>query len=272
MREIKQLHPKLQAKISELISICEQQGLKIGIGECVRTVAEQDKLYAQGRTTSGNKVTNAKGSTYSSMHQWGIAFDFYRNDGKGSYYSDTDGFFTKVGQIGKSIGLEWGGDWKSIKDKPHFQLANWGSTTNKLKSIYKTPQVFMKTWTDKSISYSSQIQDIGWQGYVSNGEISGTIGQGKRLEAIKITTNNGVISYKTHIQDLGWIDTVDNNKVSGTVGQGKRMEAIIINCDFPIKYRVHVQDYGWMDWKPNGQIAGTVGQAKRIEAIQIEVA
>lgn len=145
MRDITKLHPLLQEKATQLVSECVKNGLIIAIGECVRTVVEQDALYSKGKTKPGIKVTNAKGSTYSSMHQWGIAFDFYRNDGKGAY-NDTDGFFTKVGKIGKSIGLEWGGSWISIKDKPHFQLPNWGSTPTKLKKQYGTPDKFMKTW------------------------------------------------------------------------------------------------------------------------------
>jgi uncharacterized repeat protein (TIGR02543 family) len=151
MRDIKQLHPVLQQKIAELQELCSKKGLKIGISECLRTVEEQNELYAQGRTKPGNIVTNANGSTYSSMHMWGTACDFYRNDGKGAYY-DNDGFFTKVGKLGQSIGLEWGGSWKSIVDKPHFQLPDWGSTPTLLKSTYKMPENFFKTWT-YSIEY-----------------------------------------------------------------------------------------------------------------------
>lgn len=145
MRDITKLHPKLQDKIAELEVLCKKNGLKIKITECLRTVAEQDALYAQGRTKPGKIVTNAKGSTYSSMHLWGVAVDVCRDDGKGAYY-DNDGFFTKVGKLGQSIGLEWGGSWKSIVDKPHFQLPDWGSTTSKLKSLYGTPENFFKTW------------------------------------------------------------------------------------------------------------------------------
>ena len=152
-RDITQLHPELQEKIKLLKGKCEKQGLKIGISECLRTVSEQDALYAKGRTTSGSIVTNAKGSTYSSCHQWGIAVDFYRNDGKGAYY-DKDGFFSKVGKIGVSIGLEWGGNWKSIKDNPHFQLPQWGSSTSKLKKLYGTPEKFKATW-NKSTTKST---------------------------------------------------------------------------------------------------------------------
>lgn len=145
MRNIDDLHPRLQSLVAKLKTECEKQGLKIGIGECLRTIEEQNALYAKGRTAPGSIVTNAKGSSYSSMHQWGVAFDFYRNDGKGVYI-DNDGFFTKVGKIGAALGLEWGGDWKSVVDKPHFQLPDWGSGPSKLKKTYGTPNKFIATW------------------------------------------------------------------------------------------------------------------------------
>ena len=135
MRDITLCHPRLQCLAAELIKECEKQGLQIKIGETLRTTAEQDALYAQGRSKPGKIVTNAKGSSYSSYHQWGVAFDIYRADGCGAYY-DTDGFFSKVGVIGVSIGLEWGGSWKSIVDKPHFQLPDLGSSTSGIKKIY----------------------------------------------------------------------------------------------------------------------------------------
>lgn len=153
MRNISDLHPKLQEKVRELVKKCADKGIKIGIGECVRTVEEQDAFYAKGRTTAGSVVTNAKGSSYSSMHQWGVAVDFYLimdvdKDGKTSddAFNDATGLFEEVGKIGKSIGLEWGGDWKTIKDKPHFQLPDWGSTVALLKKKYGTPKKFMESW------------------------------------------------------------------------------------------------------------------------------
>lgn len=150
MRDITMCHPALQEKANQLIKLCKEQNLIIGINECYRTIAEQDELYAKGRTKPGNIVTNAKGSNYSSHHQWGTAFDFHRNDGKGAY-NDSDGFFSKVGKIGESIGLEWGGSWTSPVDKPHFQLPDWGSTTSQLKKIYGTPDNFKKTWNIEPI-------------------------------------------------------------------------------------------------------------------------
>lgn len=145
MRDITLCHPRLQQLASKLTSECKKQNLKIKIGETLRTAAEQDALYAQGRTKPGNIVTNAKGSTYSSQHQWGIAFDFFRNDGSGAY-NESGKFFEKVGAIAKSIGLSWGGDWKNPVDRPHLYLGDWGSTTAKLKQQYGTIEKFKKTW------------------------------------------------------------------------------------------------------------------------------
>lgn len=145
MRDITMCHPRLQELAGRLTEECKKQGLIIKIGECWRTVQEQNELYAQGRTKPGAIVTNAPGSSYSSQHQWGIAFDFYRADGKGAYNEDGN-FFGRVGAIGTRLGLAWGGDWHSIVDKPHLYLPDWGSTTAILRQRYGTPDRFKQTW------------------------------------------------------------------------------------------------------------------------------
>lgn len=157
-RDIKQLHPRLQEKVAELKALCEKEGLVLGIGDCFRSAAEQDALYAQGRTTAGSIVTNSNGSSYSSQHQWGIAFDFFKNV-KGHEYDDAS-FFKKVGKLAKSIGLAWGGDWTGFVDKPHLYLPDWGSTTTKLKNQYGTFENFKKTWTEqKSTTKKKSLED-----------------------------------------------------------------------------------------------------------------
>ncbi|MGI6007374.1 MAG: peptidoglycan-binding protein [Ruminococcus sp.] len=148
-RDISKCHPRLQKKAAQLKKTCADKGYAIEIGESFRSVSEQDALYAQGRTQPGQIVTNARGSSYSSMHQWGVAFDFYRNDGTGAY-NEAGRFFENVGQIGKTLGLEWGGDWSSPVDRPHFQLPDWGSTPSLLKKQYGTYEAFKKTWGSKT--------------------------------------------------------------------------------------------------------------------------
>ena len=157
MRNVSQLHHELKKKVVKLQKECLKAGIKIKIGECVRTVAEQNALYAKGRNgVPGPIVTKAKGTDYRSMHQWGVAFDFLLDtdvdkDGKKSddVFNNATKLFNKVGAIGKKLGLEWGGDWKSIKDLPHFQLPDWGSTATQLKKKYGTPDKFKETWDDK---------------------------------------------------------------------------------------------------------------------------
>lgn len=172
MRDITLCHPRIQTLAAKLIAECAKQGLKIATSETYRTVEEQNALYAQGRTTPGKIVTNAQGSSYSSYHQWGTAFDFYMNDGLGAFSYTSNGKervadFNAVGAIGKSLGLEWGGDWKSPIDKPHFQLPDWGSTTAGIKKLYKDPTEFMKTWHKQPVGWIHN--DIGWYYLYENG-------------------------------------------------------------------------------------------------------
>lgn len=144
-RDISQLHPRLQAKITQLKILCQRDGLNLGIGECFRSAAEQVALYAQGRTTAGNIITNARGNSYSSQHQWGIAFDFFKNM-KGQEFSDSL-FFTSVAELAKSIGLAWGGDWSGFVDRSHLYLPDWGDTASILKERYGTFENFKATWS-----------------------------------------------------------------------------------------------------------------------------
>ncbi len=130
------------------------------------------------------------------------------------------------------------------------------------------------------VSYQTHVQDYGWQGLSYDGAMSGTTGQSKRLEGIKISLTDpsmvGDICYRTHIQDYGWESGwKKNGALSGTTGKSKRLEAIQIKLTgdmtekYDIYYRVHVQDVGWLDWAKNGESAGTAGCSLRLESIQI---
>ncbi|MGE9941796.1 glucosaminidase domain-containing protein [Bariatricus sp. SGI.161] len=130
----------------------------------------------------------------------------------------------------------------------------------------------------QKIEYCAHVQDIGWQQKVENGEVAGTTGQNKKIEAFTVNSvlNNDLgIKYRAFVQDIGWMDYEENGEVSGTVGQNKRMEALQIeltgndNNKYDIYYRVHVQDKGWLGWARNGQTAGTINYDLKIEAMQI---
>lgn len=177
MRDTTQLHPELQEKLATLRKMCAAEGMALGIGECLRTVAEQDELYSQGRTKPGAIVTYAKGTTYSSQHQWGVAFDFFENVAGHAY--DNPDFFRRVGAMAKSIGLAWGGDWFSPVDMPHLYLPYWGDTPAPLKRQYTVPERFFATWNKKG-----KLDVDGWAG-------PKTV---RRLQEIFGTPTDGVIS------------------------------------------------------------------------------
>jgi len=151
MRGIELLHPDVGKQAEALLVACAKAGLGIKIGETWRSIDEQNALYAQGRDKPGAIVTNAKGDQYQSAHQWGCAFDFFRSETGKNAYDDSDGFFSKVGAIGKSLNptLFWGGDF-SKPDKPHFEDPRYivDSSTNSLKSKYGTPEKFKATWNN----------------------------------------------------------------------------------------------------------------------------
>lgn len=128
------------------------------------------------------------------------------------------------------------------------------------------------------IAYSTHVQKDGWQSEVYDGSLSGTEGEAKRLEAIRIKLGSdisGGVRYSTHVQKNGWMDYVSDGALSGTTGEAKRLEAIKIELtgeaseNYDIYYCVHAQTYGWLGWAKNGEPAGTAGYGKRLEAIKI---
>lgn len=226
-RNISDLHPRLQQKIAELQQLCKKEGLPLGIGECFRTVAEQDALYAQGRTKPGNIVTNAKGSTYGSQHMFGIAVDFFKNV-VGHAYDDI-AFFNRVGELAKSIGLGWGGDWTNPVDKPHLYLPDWGKTTSKLKYQYGTPEAFMKTWSTSTTSTTSSTSTKK-----SSSNKANEIVRKGQIEAVKFTGVNisidGIVGNETkkmkcivlqHAMNLDYGNTLKEDGVFGKKSEEK---------------------------------------------------
>lgn len=121
-----------------------------------------------------------------------------------------------------------------------------------------------------NFKYEAHLQDIGWQGWKSNGEIAGTTGESRRLEAIRIDAPFE-IEAKAHIQDKGWVDygKINKDTIIGTTGESLRLECLQLKGNF--KYRVHIEDSGWSAWTNADGICtlGSVGQSLRIEAIEM---
>ncbi|MCI1288348.1 MAG: L,D-transpeptidase family protein [Olsenella sp.] len=138
-----------------------------------------------------------------------------------------------------------------------------------------------------AVSYRAHVQNIGWQGWFSDGKTAGTTGMGLAVEALDVRLSGveGAIQVNSHVQDLGWQgyrQTSDSN-VSGTTGRSKRVEAIRAKLTgeaaqtHDLWYRVHVQNLGWLGWakagddSSEGAIAGTTGCGLRVEAVQFKL-
>lgn len=117
-KNIATLLPEVQPIARALVQKAALNGIRIKVISGLRTYAEQDELYAQGRTKPGPKVTNARGGY--SNHNFGVAFDVGVFEGQ--KYLEDSVKYKAVGVLGTDLGLEWGGNWKTIVDQPHFQL------------------------------------------------------------------------------------------------------------------------------------------------------
>lgn len=114
------VHPLLAEKIRQLCETLEKGGMNVQVVQGLRTFAEQDELFAQGRTKPGKRVTNARGGQ--SNHNFGLAVDLCPFDEHGQPMWEADELFTRIGVGAEVFRLEWGGRWPHFTDAPHVQL------------------------------------------------------------------------------------------------------------------------------------------------------
>lgn len=134
---IDKLHPKIKCSVKNFINDVEKtMGIKLRIIQGYRTYAEQDILYAQRP-----KVTNAKGGE--SNHNFGLAIDVAEIKNGNIDWAEQENVLPKIAPIGKKWGFEWGGEWKSFVDKPHFEMT-FGKKTKDLRELLETYKDYTK--------------------------------------------------------------------------------------------------------------------------------
>lgn len=141
------------------------------------------------------------------------------------------------------------------------------------------------------------VQDAGWTEWSTNGQIAGTLGQAKRVEAIEAKLSGDIaayydVYYSVYSESYGWLAWAKNGEPAGTEGLAKRVEALkvvlvqkgksapssgstniaFVKSEKPVlAYQAHVQDYGWLPKVADGILSGTVGKAKQLEALRISL-
>lgn len=119
----------------EVIRRAYEKGIYVQLSAGFRSYAEQNGLYAKGRTKPGSVVTNARGGY--SNHNFGLAVDYFLTDKEGKIAhwdirkdmnANQVADWVEVANIAKSLGFSWGGDWKSFPDYPHLEMTGGLST------------------------------------------------------------------------------------------------------------------------------------------------
>ena len=131
------LHPDLAERLLRVyVHMFLEHGLTMRCTEGVRDFNRQASLYAQGRTTPGDIVTNAKPGE--SIHHYGLAADscFKGNDPYMNKTKNGELYWRAFGNFCRIEEIEWGGDFQSIKDMPHAQKT-YGFSVSEMKSMYQ---------------------------------------------------------------------------------------------------------------------------------------
>lgn len=156
----------------KVIKDAYKEGINVQISEGYRSNTRQTELYQQGRTKSGNIVTNARAGQ--SYHNYGVAVDYFLTTHDGSkaiWIVNND--WRRVASIAKSYGFEWGGDWTSFKDYPHLQMTDGLSLSDlqagkrpNLKGGVKQPtkQSERKKWETDNSEWTGQLLQRGMKG------------------------------------------------------------------------------------------------------------
>lgn len=118
-RKLEDLLPPVKVRVEEFLASAKLAGIDLLVTSTYRDNASQDALYAQGRTTVGRIVTNAKAGQ--SWHNYRCAVDVVPVVAGKPRWDVKDSVWQEVGRLGKAAGLEWAGDWKRFREYPHFQ-------------------------------------------------------------------------------------------------------------------------------------------------------
>lgn len=138
-QRLSEVHPKLANLIRMMAHQLELESIPIRVIQGLRTWEEQDALYAQGRTSPGNIVTNTPGGY--SWHCFGLSADVVPMD-KLTQLPDwnvSHSSWQRIISLGENLGLVSGSNWRTFKDYPHFQLTGIFAVnpSNHVRDVFK---------------------------------------------------------------------------------------------------------------------------------------
>ena len=128
-RSVNLLRPIFRPMAQGLLDDCKAANIDLLVTCTIRSLAEQDALYAQGRTMPGPIVTNAKAGQ--SAHNWGLAIDVVPMVNGKPEWNGHDLVWQEIGRLGQKRGMVWYGAPESkFHEMPHFEMPNWREIAN----------------------------------------------------------------------------------------------------------------------------------------------
>ena len=112
----------------------------------------------------------------------------------------------------------------------------------------------------------------GWLPEVGLGEVAGTTGESRPMEAIILKSDTIDLEYRAHVANIGWLPWVKNGEIAGTTGESRSLEALEIRASASLMAQEHIQNVGWLPFsKGSNIILGTQGKSLAMEAILIDL-
>jgi peptidoglycan L-alanyl-D-glutamate endopeptidase CwlK len=134
---LRECHPDVVVRAKRVFEdMLRCHGVQMRVTEGIRSVERQKALYAQGRTKAGKVITNARPGY--SFHHYGLAFDscFAGADPYLEKHPDGAFLWNEFGRFARAHGFSWGGDFRTVKDRPHCQLT-FGLSIIECLDLYK---------------------------------------------------------------------------------------------------------------------------------------
>ncbi len=135
------LIPAAQIAARQFLTLVKPSGKDIKILSGTRTYAEQNALYSKGRTTAGPIVTKAKGGQ--SNHNFGLAWDIGVFENGNYIGNDTPYKSIPTIVLPQMPQLEWGGNWISMKDYPHYQIKSVSASVSVIRGLFEAGKSYL---------------------------------------------------------------------------------------------------------------------------------
>lgn len=148
-------YPRAAKKFQQFIEAAKKwaksKGHDLDIHMALRTWETQAGLYAIGRTKELDRKPVTRAKPGRSYHNYGLAIDVVFDGDMSKQgiqwgWDDKKYPWKELGELGKTFGLEWAGDWKTLTEMPHYQMS-FGVPVTKLLE-WHTQGGLEKVWAE----------------------------------------------------------------------------------------------------------------------------